>query len=180
MPLRDYFASDEVEGEYYRNGKYHKLIINPRTDDLDYLRSFKHEDLTYRGTVEFRSVCCQPIKDAMSVAAFHTGLKKRLHELTALLEADSVLYGHGYNASELRHLFIKKELPSFVNEDEVYELAERILALAENGLTDRGFGEEKYLTPLYERVHKRENPASYMLKRLSEGTEIEDLVREYA
>lgn len=180
MPLRDYFASEEVEGEYYRDGKYHKLIINPRADDLDYLRSFKHEDLTYRGTVEFRSVCCQPVRDAMSVAAFHAGLKKRLHELTELLEADRVLYGHGYNASELRHLFIKKELPSFVDETKVYELAEKILDLARKGLSDRGFGEEKYLSPLYERVRKRENPASHMLQRLSEGADIDELVREYA
>ena len=179
VPLRDYFSQDEIEGEYYADGKYHKLIIKPRTEDLEYLRSFKHEDLTYRGTVEFRSVCCQPIKDAMSVAAFHAGLKKRLHELTDLFSADHVLYGHGYNATELRHLFIKKDLPSFVDRDGVYGLVLRILELSESGLKDRGFGEERFLAPLFERAEKRENPASYMLKKLSAGSTIEDLIMEY-
>ena len=180
MPLRDYFAQDEIEGEYYADGKYHKMILTPRKEDLDYLRSFKHEDLTYRGTIEFRSVCCQPVKDAMAVAAFHAGLKEKLHELTALLEDDKVLYGHGYNATELRHLFIKKELPSFVDKDEAYGLAKRILELARDGLIRRGYGEEKYLDCLFERVKKKENPAAYMLRRLSEGIQIEDIVKEFA
>lgn len=180
MPLRDYFSQDEVEGEYYANGKYHKLIIEPRKEDLEYLRSFKHEDLTYRGTIEFRSVCCQPIKDSMSVAAFHAGLKKRLHELTELFASDHVLYGHGYNATELRHLFIKRELPSFVDKDGVYDLARRILELSQKGLNDRGFGEERFLKPLFERVENRENPASHMLKKLSSGSTIEELIKEYS
>lgn len=179
MPLRDYFAMDEVEGEYYAGGKYHKIILTPRKEDLDYLRSFKHEDLTYRGTVEFRSVCCQPVKDAMSVAAFHAGLKRKLHELTELLGSDRVIYGHGYNAAELRHLFIKNKLPSFVNEDDVYRLAGKVLDLARAGLIDRGYGEERFLDPLYERVKNKENPASYMLKKLYSGAAIEELIKEY-
>ncbi|MCR5651368.1 MAG: hypothetical protein K6F86_09340 [Lachnospiraceae bacterium] len=180
MPLRDYFMQDEVEGEYYADGRYHKIIINPRKDDIEYLRSFKHEDLTYRGTVEFRSVCCQPIKDAMSVAAFHAGLKKKLHELTGLLESDHVLYGHGYNATELRHLFIRKDLPSFVDADDVYLLAQKILELAGEGLYERGYGEERFLKPLFERVKNRENPASYMLGKLSQGSTVEDIIKEYS
>ena len=179
VPLREYFSLDEIEGEYYSEGKYHKMILKPRMDDLEYLRTFKHEDLTYRGTVEFRSVCCQPIRDAMSVAAFHTGLKKRLPELTQLLNSDRTIYGRGYNAAELRHLFIKRELPSFVNVDEVYELAGNVLQIAEDGLKDRGLSEERFLKPLFERVERRENPAMHMLNRLSQGAEIEELIKEY-
>lgn len=179
MPVREYFSSEEVEGEYYADGKYHKIILKPEKEDIEYLRTFKHEDLTFRGTVEFRSVCCQPIRDAMTVAAFHAGLKRKLHELTEMLENDRTIYGHGYNASELRHLFIQRELPSFVNENEVYGLAERVLLLAEEGLRDRGLREEKYLAPLFERVRTRVNPASYMLRRVSEGADIEDIIREY-
>ncbi|MBQ9606548.1 MAG: glutamylcysteine synthetase, partial [Lachnospiraceae bacterium] len=180
MPLREYFAQDEVEGEYYADGRYHKIIINPVQEDIDYLRSFKHEDLTYRGTIEFRSVCCQPIKDAMTVAAFHAGLKKKLHELTSMLEDDRVLYGHGYNASELRHLFIKKDLPSFVDRDLVYDLAERILRLSAEGLGERGLNEEKYLEPLFVRVKEKLNPASYMLEKMSSGSSVEDIIKEFA
>ena len=179
VPLREYFSLDEVEGEYYSEGRYHKLIFKPRLEDLDYLRTFKHEDLTYRGTVEFRSVCCQPIRDAMCTAAFHVGLKCRLSELTELLLMDRTIYGRGYNATELRHLFIKRELPSFVNPDKVYELAKKVLEIAEKGLKDRGLGEEKFLKPLIQRVEKRENPAMHMLRRLEEGATIEEMIREY-
>ena len=139
-----------------------------------------YEDLTFRGTIEFRSVCCQPVKDAMSVAAFHAGLKERLHELTDLLENDKVIYGHGYNATELRHLFIRKKLPSFVNEDDVYNLCRKVLEIAEKGLLDRGFGEEKYLQPLLARIASRESPGEYMVRQLAEGMDIEDLIKEYA
>lgn len=180
LPLRDYFAQDEIEGEYYENGKYHKLIITPEKEDLEYLRSFKHEDLTFRGTIEFRSVCCQPAKDAMSVAAFHVGLKARLHELTELLENDKIIYGHGYNPTELRHLFIRKELPSFVNANEVCKLCEKVLEIAKKGLLDRGLGEERFLEPLFDRVRSQESPGAYMLKRLSEGTDLEEVIKEYA
>ena len=179
VPLREYFSLDEIEGEYYADGRYHKMILKPCMDDLEYLRTFKHEDLTYRGTVEFRSVCCQPIRDAMSVAAFHTGLKARLSDLTALLTSDKVIYGHGYNAAELRHLFIKRDLPSFVNADEVYGLASKVLDIAEAGLKDRGLSEERFLEPLFQRVEKRENPAMHMMKRLERGEDIEEIIKEY-
>lgn len=179
LPLRDYFARDQVEGEYYEGGRYHKMILTPRKEDLDYLRSFKHEDLTFRGTVEFRSVCCQPIKDSMSVAAFHAGLKSRLHELTDLLEHDKVIYGHGYNPTELRHLFIRKDLPSFVDKDAVWKLCGDVLEIAREGLTDRGYGEERYLIPLFERVRAQESPGAYMLRRLSEGIELEEVIKEF-
>ena len=180
LPLRDFFAREEIEGEYYERGKYHKMLITPRKGDLEYLRSFKHEDLTFRGTVEFRSVCCQPVKDSMSVAAFHAGLKKRLHELTDMLENDRVIYGHGYNPTELRHLFIRKDLPSFVDRDAVYRLCGNVLEIARGGLLDRGLGEERYLEPLFDRIKAQECPGDYMLRRLSEGADLEELIKEYA
>lgn len=57
VPLREYFSSDHVEGEYFEGEQYQKISVTPDIMDLHYLRSFKFEDLTFRGTVEFRSVC---------------------------------------------------------------------------------------------------------------------------
>ena len=170
----------EVEGEYYADGVYKKTTFTPEASDIEYLRSFKHEDLTFRGTVEFRSVCCQPIRDAMTVAAFHVGLKTKLKELTAMLENDRVIYGHGYNPTELRHLFIKRKLPSFVDVDAVYRLARNITKLAYEGLAERGYGEEHFIEPLFDRIDHRANPASDMLRKLETGTDIEDVIIEYS
>jgi gamma-glutamylcysteine synthetase len=168
-----------VTGEYYENGSYKQIKVYPELNDLKYLRTFKFEDLTFRGTIEYRSVCCQPIKDSMTVAAFHVGLKEKLHELTKLLEEDQVIYHHGYTASELRKLFDYRQLPSFLDEDAVYGLAERILHLAEEGLMERGYGEEVLLQPLYERTATRMNPSQYLLYQKEHGTPIEQIIQAY-
>ncbi|SDB02455.1 glutamylcysteine synthetase [Eubacterium oxidoreducens] len=176
----EYFAQEYVIGEYFDGEKYKEIKIIPRLEDINYLRTFKFEDLTFRGTIEFRSVCCQPIHDSMLVAAFHLGLMKQADKLNELLDNDNSIYHHGYNASELRKLLVKKELPYFVDEDKVYELAEEIVDLSKKGLIERGFGEEKYLEPLYERIRNRSNPGRKMLKLLENGSKIEDVINEYS
>lgn len=180
IPVMEYFERDVVTGEYYADGFYHEISFAPAIEDLDYLRTFKFEDLTFRGTIEFRSVCCQPIADVMTVSAFHLGLKMRLKELDQLLQEDHVLYHHGFSATELRKMFVKQELPSFVEREELYRLAKQIVDLAKKGLQERGYGEEIYLEPLYERIKQQLNPAQKMLLRLRENKDIEDIILEYS
>lgn len=177
--LVTYFRSPEIEGEFYADGMYHKIAVHPQPEDIQYLRTFKFLDLTFRGTIEFRSVCCQPIRDCMTVAAFHVGLKHVQDQLYTLLEEDQILYHRGYTASELRKLLLKKELPEFIKENDVYELAGKILELAKEGLRIRGYGEEKLLAPLFERVKERTNPAKTMLNRLQQGEALEDIIVDY-
>ena len=62
---------------YYVDGSYKEISFSPAIEDLEYLRTFKFVDLTFRGTIEFRSVCCQSITDVMTVASFHLGLKNQ-------------------------------------------------------------------------------------------------------
>ena len=59
--LSKYFSSDRIKGEYFDGNRYREITFHPEISDLQYLRSFKFEDLTFRGTVEFRSVCEQPV-----------------------------------------------------------------------------------------------------------------------
>lgn len=122
-----YFDGRKIKGEYYDNGTYKEIEFLPSIEDIGYLRTFKFEDLTFRGTIEFRSVCCQPISDAMTVAAFHIGLMECLGEVTQLLDNDKVLYHHGYTATELRKLMNLREYPGFVDEDLLYDLAREYL-----------------------------------------------------
>lgn len=180
IPVLDYFKQETVTGEYYTDDGYQTIEVHPELEDIKYLRTFKFEDLTFRGTIEFRSVCCQPIKDSMTVAAFHVGLKEQLHALTELLEQDYVLYHHGYTATELRKLFVQQNLPGFVKEEELYALAKDILDLASIGLKERGLGEEILLQPLYERVREHTNPARKLLALRGQGVELEDIILKYA
>lgn len=180
IPIMEYFSRSYVEGEYYEHGIYKNIRVIPEIEDIQYLRTFKFEDLTFRGTIEFRSVCCQPIRDCMTVAAFHLGLKNRLKELSELLEQDHVIYHHGYTAGELRKLFVRREMPSFVEKTALDGLVRNVLTLAKNGLESRGYGEERMLEPLFERMEKRTNPAKRMLELRENGVDLEEIVMEYA
>lgn len=177
--IMEYFESPCVEGEYYEDGIYKNIRVIPQIGDLQYLRTFKFEDLTFRGTIEFRSVCCQPIRDCMTVAAFHLGLKNCLYELDQLLQQDHVIYHHGYTAGELRKMFVHEELPSFVDEDRLYQLAREVLDLAAEGLARRGYGEACMLEPLYERLESKKNPAKRMLDMRKQGVDMQEIILEY-
>lgn len=178
--VMEYFARQTLTGEYYADGEYHTIEFTPEIEDLTYLRTFKFQDLTFRGTIEFRSVCCQPISDSMSVAAFHLGVKNRLYKLKEMLDNDKVIYHKGYTPYELRKKFNSREIPVFVNEDELYGLIGKVLDLAQEGLKFRGLGEEIFLEPLYERVHRKSNPARKLLEQKEAGMGMEEIIMEYA
>ena len=181
VSFSEYLKLDSINGEYYdsEDGRYKKITIIPEMRDIDYLRTFKFEDLTYRGTIEFRSCCTQPIADSMTVGAFHLGLQKRLDQLEDLLDKDTVLYRHGYTAVELRHMFVRQKFPGYIDQNKLYDLIERITDLASDGLCERGFGEEVLLEPLYDRIARRSCPGLDMMRRLADGESMESLIKDY-
>ena len=179
MNLLDYFNQEYVCGEIYSNGGYRKIDVSPLISDIKYLRPFKFINLTFRGTIEFRSVCTQPIKDSMSVAAFHLGLKDKLDELDELITMDDVIYHKGYTASELRKLLIQDELPAFVDINGICKLSKDIVDLASLGLKERGIGEEIFLKPLYGRIKNHKNPGKNIITLLNNNAKIEDVIEEY-
>ena len=179
MNLLDYFTRDSISGEIYCNGEYRNIDFKPCLDDIKYLRPFKFINLTFRGTVEFRSICTQPIRDSMCVSAFHLGLKDKLNELEDLIVNDDVLYHKGYTASELRKLLVQEEIPNIFNKKDIYRLSDDIVDLAYDGLHERGIGEEIFLNPLYQRIKKHTNPGKKILQSLRNGVQIEKIIDEY-
>ncbi len=181
VPLRDYLARREIAGEYWDSPSqsHRKCMFTPSPDDVKWLRPFKFEDLTQRGTVEFRSVCEQPVREALASAALHAGLVERLSCLATLLAEDAALYGHGYGAAELRALMNRREWPSFVSRATLTAQLHRILALAESGLAERGFGEERLLAPLWRRADTLTSPAREHLERLERGETIDSIALDF-
>ena len=177
--LLEYFNKDLITGEIYNKNGYGKIEIKPNINDIDYLRAFKFINLTFRGTVEFRSVCTQPIRDTMSVAAFHLGLREKIDELNTFMSKDQVIYHKGYTASELRKLLIQDELPPFINKKELCELTNNILDIAKEGLCQRGLGEEIFLKPLYNRAKHHTNPGKEMINSLHDGIKLEKIIKDY-
>jgi gamma-glutamylcysteine synthetase len=180
MAVRDYFACEKVSGEYFDGSAYRTAEFSPDKGDLQYLRTFKFEDLTFRGTVEYRSSCTQPIKDVMTVAAFHTGLAGRLDELAELIGNDSVIYSHGYTAVELQDMLSKRDIPDFIVRKGLSEQLIRILDIASDGLKERRKNEEHFLAPLYERAEKLANPARDMLEGLASGKDLLHYIKKYS
>ena len=177
--LLEYFSKEYVRGEIYCRGHYREIDIKPCVNDIKYLRPFKFINLTFRGTVEFRSICTQPINDSMCVAAFHLGLKDKLNELEEIIQNDEVIYHKGYTAGELRKLLIQDKIPEFINQKELSALARNIVDLASDGLRKRGIGEEIFLKPLYERIKNHSNPGKNIIQSVQKGMKIEEIIRDY-
>ena len=182
MRLDEYFRADRIRGKYFdqETGQDEIIEFEPKIEDLEYLRSFKFNDLTFRGTIEFRSVCEQPVKDVMASAAYHTGLNKKIRDLTILLDNEKTVFQQGYSVGELRRMFTIGTFPGFINRERIYDVAKETLDIARAGLRERGNGEEIYLEPLYERVYNKTNPALDFLNMKNEGKSITEIVEKYA
>ena len=177
--LSKYFSSDRIKGEYFDENRYREITFHPEISDLQYLRSFKFEDLTFRGTVEFRSVCEQPVGEIMASGALHAGLMENIGQLSEILEKDTSIYHNGYNASELRRMFNRRRKADIFDWKKVSTQLLSILELAENGLKKRGYGEEHFLRPLYGRAEKLLSPGRQMAEGMENGKTLEDYIEEY-
>jgi gamma-glutamylcysteine synthetase len=179
MNILEYFKRDSVTGEIYNKDEYREIEIRPNINDIDYLRAFKFINLTFRGTLEFRSVCTQPISETMTVAAFHLGLKDKIDNLDELMSNDNIIYHKGYTASELRKILIQDEMPPFINKKDLCKLTNNILDIAKEGLLERGIGEEIFLKPLYKRVKNHTNPGKEVINLLHNDVKLEKVIEEY-
>lgn len=69
------------------------------------------------------------------------GLIEQLDELQVLLENDTVIYNHGYTATELQKMLSMRVLPEFIEKDAIKKQLIAILSLASDGLEKRGCGD---------------------------------------
>lgn len=179
-PVREFFSQESVDGEYFDGSAYRKTQFTPDESDIQYLRTFKFEDLTFRGTIEYRSSCTQPVSEVMTVAAFHTGLSGKLGEMSELIAADRSIYSHGYTAVELQDMLSKRVLPAFIDRRNLSAQLVRILELAREGLKEHGKNEEYFLDPLFERAERLTNPARVMVEGIERGEPAVKYIEEYS
>ena len=154
-PIRakDYLSTPSVKA---RSIHGEVVTIEPSEEDFKTHRSYQFQDLTTRGTIEFRSVCTQPFSATFAPAALHLGLLVNLETLESILKDTSLFEVFDYDYLRIRCLFSKKE----ISKDDfklILPLTEALLTCAEDGLKNRGFGEEVYLAPLQERLAALKN-----------------------
>lgn len=142
-PIRveNYLDQKEITA-YTADGN--EKIINPVKEDLKQHRSYQFQDLTARGTVEFRSVCTQPLETTFAPIAFELGLFVELEKLENYLEDSSFFKNEEQDYRKLRKKYSKKIL-SKEEKEAIQSLSKDLLDIAEAGLMKRGYGEEKFL-----------------------------------
>ena len=142
-PIRveDYLDQKEITA-YTADGN--EKIINPVKEDLKQHRSYQFQDLTARGTVEFRSVCTQPLETTFAPIAFELGLFVQLEKLEDYLEDSSFIYNEEQDYRKLRKKYSKKIL-STEEKEAIQSFSNDLIGIAKAGLIKRGYREEKFL-----------------------------------
>lgn len=139
--VKDYLDQKEITA-YTADGN--EKIINPVKEDLKQHRSYQFQDLTARGTVEFRSVCTQPLETTFAPIAFELGLFVQLEKLESYLEYSLFFKNEEQDYRKLRKKYSKKNL-SEKEKEAIQSFSKDLLDIAKAGLTKRGYREEKFL-----------------------------------
>lgn len=149
-PIRakDYLGTPEIHA-FALDGE--EILLYPQEKDFQTHRSYQYQDLTTRGTVEFRSVCTQPLDRTFASAAFHLGLLVNLDQLETYLQKAPFFITFGRDYKSLRRQFSKKKL-TYEEETAIVEFSKGLLLLAEEGLEKRGKQEMAYLQPLRDKL----------------------------
>ncbi|WP_342983986.1 gamma-glutamylcysteine synthetase [Streptococcus parasanguinis] len=142
-PIRvEYYLDQKEITAYTADGN--EKIINPVKEDLKQHRSYQFQDLTARGTVEFRSVCTQPLETTFAPIAFELGLFVELEKLENFLEDSSFFKNEEQDYRKLRKKYSKKIL-SKEEKEAIQSFSKDLLDIAKAGLMKRGYKEEKFL-----------------------------------
>ena len=142
-PIRveNYLDQKEITA-YTADGN--EKIINPVKEDLKQHRSYQFQDLTARGTVEFRSVCTQQLETTFAPIAFELGLFVELEKLEDYLEGSSFIYNEEQDYRKLRKKYSKKIL-SKEEKEAIQSFSKDLIGIARAGLMKRGYKEEEFL-----------------------------------
>lgn len=146
-------------------------------DNFGLFRMFSHVALNHYHTLELRADCVQPVQDAFSPSAFHLGIARgggAVRDELARFRRDQNL---DLTASVLRELAVTgaKIAPPAATK----AFLRRLLAISRAQLTARGYGEERFLDCLEERVDTLRCPAKAMRDALDAGEPLEALMERY-
>ena len=100
----------------------------------------------------------------------------RIEALTELLSR-SFLYREGGDPDLLRRKMNRVDYLSTVEPEALKVLLLNVLTLCAEGLRERGYAEELYLEPLFERAKTLTSPS---LRLLRHGGDLDSVIREYA
>ena len=187
----EYTSLDDIADSFYerhmfnckKDGKYHtfypikvkEYFETNNDEDIECFLSFRHIEITCRGTLEIRSDCSQPLKEAFLPPAFNLGIANNIDK--AINRTDKFLSGKHLSNSYLRNCVSEgREIKEF-SKSELSEYATDMVGISFDGLLKRNLGEEMLLTPLFDRAKELKCPAMHILEHKNN---IEKVIYEYS
>ena len=187
----EYRTLEDISESFYkrhmfnciRDGKYQSFYPvkiteyfkdNP-PEDIEQFLSFRHIEITCRGTLEIRSDCTQPLYDAFAPPAFNLGIAHNIERAISI--TNELLKDSNLTNSYLRRCVSEGCGISEISKEQLSEYALCMVHIAEEGLIKRGLGEEVLLKCLYKRAETLKCPEMYTLKNKDT---IEDVIKKYS
>ena len=198
LPDADYVNLDGLEDSYLekfmfnriRNGQYE--LISPVTireyfespdndkEDICQYLSFRNIEVTARGTVEVRSSCTQPLRDAFAPPAFYLGLSNNLECALGITDGFFNSFDLPYTNWELRQFAVKGIVPPELDTQELKRFIVSLVEVSKKGLSSRQKGEETLIDCLFERANNLSCPALVVKERLEKGDTLENIIKDYS
>jgi len=176
-----FLKKDPMTGNVTATGKVsiRQYFEDPdkQEEDLRLFRMFANISLNHYHTLELRSDCIQPLADTFLPNAFYLGLVSNLTEAEILTGHFFTANQITYSNSQLREMAVTGQ--QIANDAVLKEFLYELLETSIKGLIDRGYGEERYLEPLTQRINTLSCPALVMKKRLADGDNLMDLIHEW-
>ena len=152
--------------DYFKN--------NPHEDIRQFL-SFRHVEITYRGTLEIRSDCAQPLYDAFLPPAFNLGIA---HNIDKAISKFNEFFEHkNLENSYLRKCVSNGKAIKEFSKNQLTDFAVAMVSISEEGLIKRGLNEEQIIKPLFKRAKELKCPALYTLEHKKN---IDKVIAEYS
>ncbi|CAM1373490.1 glutamate-cysteine ligase family protein [Tenacibaculum xiamenense] len=142
------------------------IKIKPEIEDVNQMFSctwFNTRLVPKHGTIESRMCCQQPPSETLSTTALTLGLIENLEVAKSFERRYPLSFW-----KELRVNAIKNSMRIFIGRISIVPLIKELLDIAKDGLLKRNMNEERFLTPLYHRLEKRESPADIAIEIFEE------------
>ena len=141
-------------------------------------RSFKHVVLNSYHVLEVRSDCTQPLADCFLPGVFHLGIAMNYKKAKQAVKQFKTEHDITWDNAMLRKMAAEGQ--PIAEQESLYVFLWKLYDIAKEGLLTRGYGEEKLMIGLEERLEKRENPAMKAKRLLRETGDFGKVVSLYS
>ncbi len=177
------FKKDGIEFECFKPLKlseYFDVKKNPAKDIENYF-NVERVTINQLNVIEVRGDCIQPLDATFAPSAFSIGIcnnsKKAYSRCIAFLQENGI---SNMGNKELRKMAITGRFNELCSPRAISLFLIKMIDISKQGLIERGFGEEEYLIPLYQRAKRLQCPAELQLSLMAEDKSIIDVAKQYA